>query len=147
MGAMATTTESHDDERDESERDPLVMSKRLVYYAAERTLTSWIRTALSLMALGFVIARFGLIERMMPTAPTHAHTLSRVLSDWAGSIFIGLGVVMALGAGLRYMSFSTAYHRERTTRVHHGIFVGAVFSLLLATFGIVLIVLVAAIFE
>ena len=30
------------------------------YLAAERTVLAWIRTALSLMGFGFVVARFGL---------------------------------------------------------------------------------------
>lgn len=40
-------------------------SRRLVYFAAERTLTSWIRTALSLMTLGLVIDRFDLVLRQV----------------------------------------------------------------------------------
>lgn len=36
------------------------MSDPRVFFAAERTLLAWIRTAITLMALGFVVARFGL---------------------------------------------------------------------------------------
>jgi uncharacterized membrane protein YidH (DUF202 family) len=35
--------------------------RRLVYFAAERTLLTWIRIALTLMGLGFIIDRFSLI--------------------------------------------------------------------------------------
>ena len=39
--------------------------RRLVYFAAERTFMAWIRVALALMALGFVIDRFGLVVRQL----------------------------------------------------------------------------------
>lgn len=32
-----------------------------IYFAAERTLLAWIRTALALMGLGFVVARFDVL--------------------------------------------------------------------------------------
>lgn len=38
-------------------------SRRLVYFAVERTLASWIRTALSLMVRDFVADRFDLVMR------------------------------------------------------------------------------------
>ena len=50
------------------ERSPIELSRRLVYLAAERTLTSWIRAELLLMALGFVIFRFELVLDLMPVA-------------------------------------------------------------------------------
>jgi putative membrane protein len=34
-----------------------------VFFAAERTLLAWIRTALALMGLGFVVARFDILTR------------------------------------------------------------------------------------
>ena len=36
-----------------------------VYFAAERTLLAWNRTALSLMAFGFMVERFGLSRRQI----------------------------------------------------------------------------------
>jgi len=36
-----------------------------VYFAAERTLLAWIRSGLTVMALGFVVARFGLFLALM----------------------------------------------------------------------------------
>ena len=41
-----------------------------VFFAAERTLLAWNRTALALMAFGFAIGRFGLFVKMlMPHGP------------------------------------------------------------------------------
>ncbi len=127
------------------ERDPVELSRRPVYLAAERTLTSWIRTALSLMALGFVIDRFELILDLIPAASTHAQTYGRAPWIWSGSMLIGMGVAMALGASVRYLRFALAFRREGSTRVGHGIVIGAAFSMLLALFGVALIVLLTAI--
>ena len=123
------------------EHDPVELSRRLVYLAAERTLTSWVRTALSMMALGFVIDRFGLVLQLLPAASRQAQTHPRAVWAWSGSILIGVGAAMALGAGARYLRFAIAYHRERITRVRHGIVIGAAFSMLLGFFGVALIVL------
>lgn len=127
------------------ERDPVELSRRLVYLAAERTLTSWVRAALSAMALGFVIDRFGLVLQLLPVASTHAHTHPRAVWAWSGSILIGMGTVMALGAGVRYLRFAIAYHREGSTRVRHGIVIGALVAMLLGLFGVALIVLLTVI--
>ncbi|MBX9623444.1 MAG: DUF202 domain-containing protein, partial [Gemmataceae bacterium] len=35
-----------------------------VFFAAERTLLAWVRTAIGLVGLGFVVARFGLFLRL-----------------------------------------------------------------------------------
>jgi putative membrane protein len=128
-----------------AERDPIQLSRRLVYFAAERTLSAWIRTALSLMALGFVIDRFGLILHMLPRDASRSQLYPRMLSTWGGSLLIAMGAIMALGAGARYLHFAIAFHRKGSTQVHHGIFVGAAFAVLLALFGVVLVVLLHAI--
>ena len=60
----------------DGEQNPVELARRLVYFAAERTLTSWVRTALSLMALGFVIDRFGLILDMLHAGPAATTTPS-----------------------------------------------------------------------
>lgn len=130
----------------DQEQDPVELSRRLVYFAAERTLTSWVRTALSLMALGFVIDRFGLILEMLHTGSGPvAESGSMRMSTWAGSLIIGLGAVMALVAGVRYLRFAITFHREGRTGVRHGIYMGALFSMFLALIGAGLIILLAVI--
>lgn len=121
------------------------LTRRLVYLSAERTLTSWIRTSLSLMALGFVIDRFGLILHMLPGADGRGDIYPRVLSTYAGSILIGMGVLMSIAAGVRYLGFALGFHRERRTGVGYSLLIGAVFSLLLAAFGVVLSILLVAV--
>lgn len=64
--------------------------------ANERTMLAWIRTGLSLMTFGFVIARIGVWVRLLsgvdkpPTGGT----------AWIGAAFLALGVVCS-GVGVR----------------------------------------------
>lgn len=116
-------------------------SRRLVYFAAERTLTSWIRTALSLMALGFVIDRFDLVMREALGGKSAAALHSRQLWRWGGSTMIALGVLMAAIAGVYYLRFALNYLRTRSTQVNYSLVIGAVFTLLLAAFGVALLAL------
>src|SRR6266853_6268097 len=58
--------------------EPRMLSDPRVFFAAERTLLAWVRTGLTIMAFGFVVARFGLFlrivrlqqsDRLMETTP------------------------------------------------------------------------------
>jgi len=37
-----------------------------VFFASERTLLGWIRTAIAIVGLGFLVSRFGLFLRLLP---------------------------------------------------------------------------------
>lgn len=121
------------------------LSRKLVYLAAERTLSAWIRTSLSLMVLGFVIDRFGLILHRLPSVSGHVPLYPRVLSTWGGSILVGMGVLMVLSAGIRYLHFARGFQSGRPTRTGRSLYLGGLFALLLALFGIVLIILLVAV--
>ena len=111
--------------------------RRLVYFAAERTLMAWIRSALGLMALGFVIDRFGLILRqMVPEAGEHLHP--KAFSFWAGTLLVLCGALMAFVAAGRYLHFYIAYHRAGDTSPRHGILVGVIFTAVIGLFGLVI---------
>lgn len=63
-----------------------------VYFAAERTLLAWVRTGLTVMGLGFVVARFGLFLRLAGRgAAGTGHT---------GSTMIGVGLVLLGSAAI-----------------------------------------------
>jgi inner membrane protein YidH len=70
------------------------MADPRVYFAAERTLLAWVRSGLTVMALGFVVARFGLFLTLMSSSvsPAEAHR-----SHWP-SAALGIALVV-LGAG------------------------------------------------
>lgn len=46
------------------------MSDPRVFFAAERTLLAWIRSGLTIMGFGFVVARFGLFLRVIEAQGT-----------------------------------------------------------------------------
>ena len=72
----------------ENDNDPRV------YFAAERTLLAWVRTGLTVIGLGFVVARFGLFLRILrngsDTTPHIGSTLIGVGLVLLGSIAVGL---------------------------------------------------------
>jgi putative membrane protein len=122
---------------DDDSSDPVTTGRRLVYFAAERTLMAWIRSALGLMALGFVIDRFGLILRhVIPEAGERLHP--QAFSFWAGTVLVVLGAVMAFVAAGRYLHFSLSFHREGNTNPRHGILIGVVFTAILGVLGLVI---------
>lgn len=113
------------------------IGRRLVYFAAERTLMAWIRCALGLMALGFVIDRFGLVLRqVLPKVGPVLHPTA--FSFWAGTVMVMLGVVMALVASVRYLRFALAYSRDGATAPGSGLVVGSLFSIAVAIFGVII---------
>lgn len=73
-----------------------------VFFAAERTLLAWNRTALALMAFGFVIERFGLFARLLRDEPGSASPLSGAASLWIGIAFIAIGAAVSVIAVLQY---------------------------------------------
>jgi putative membrane protein len=65
-----------------------------VFFAAERTLLAWVRTALALVGLGFVVARFGLFLRLMRPDVEHAS------HPWAAAVGVALAVLGAIASAV-----------------------------------------------
>ena len=66
------------------------------YLAEERTFLAWIRTGLTLMGFGFVVARFGLFLEVMQITRGGTVAQPHGLSPWIGTAFIAVGVVVNL---------------------------------------------------
>lgn len=116
--------------------EQVTLARRLVYFAAERTLMAWMRTSLGLMALGFVIDRFGLVlSHIVPAAGGAPY--SRTFSFWAGTILVVVGAVMAAVAAVRYWLFARDYRNVQSTRPGHGIMMGVGFTVIIALMGFV----------
>jgi putative membrane protein len=80
------------------------MIKRYSDHAAnERTFLAWVRTAIAIMAFGFVIEKFDLFLRY--AAPQAAKELAPhggAFANMAGLAFIVLGIAMIAIAGVRF---------------------------------------------
>jgi putative membrane protein len=81
------------------------MIKRYSDHAAnERTFLAWVRTAIAVMAFGFLIERFDLFVRV--AAPSLAQrqfgSQGEGFANWAGLAFIVIGIVTIAIAWLRF---------------------------------------------
>ena len=106
----------------------------LVYFAAERTLLAWIRAALGLMALGFVIDRFGLVVRTM-TPQVGTNIQPAAFSFLAGAGLVVVGALMAVVAAVRYMRFLRRYRRSGDTEPGYGLEPAIFFTAVVAVAG------------
>lgn len=73
------------------------MSDPRVFFAAERTLLAWMRSGLTVMALGFVVARFGLFLAVIAASSPNAAALDAHRAHWPSSA-LGIALVV-FGAG------------------------------------------------
>lgn len=107
-----------------------------IYLAAERTLLAWIRTGLSLMGFGFVVARFGLFLRELAVvrgmeAPPAAAVRSP--SMWIGLVLVALGVLVNLLAAIDHGRVIRSLRRGDThpaTKSAMGVVLGVVLAAL-----------------
>jgi putative membrane protein len=112
---------------------------RLVYFAAERTLLSWIRAGLGLMALGFVVDRFSIF--MGEVKPQGQESWQGdALSSWIGIALVLVGVAGNVTAAVRYLRFEIRYHRDTDTRPGRGLSLGIFFTLIISALGIIIVV-------
>jgi uncharacterized protein (DUF302 family)/uncharacterized membrane protein YidH (DUF202 family) len=105
------------------------------YFAEERTFLAWIRTGLSLMGFGFVVARFALFLQELQSIQHNPALQSRQLSLWFGTALMVLGVAVNVYAAWRHTQFIGQLNRGEinyplpSKRA-------AIFALLLALIGL-----------
>jgi putative membrane protein len=113
-----------------------------VHFAAERTFLAWIRTGLSLMGFGFVVARFGLFLKEMsghaPGVKTYGFSL------WAGSAMVLLGAMMNLAAVARHLEVIRRLNSGESI-VSRPSPVGIAVGILLGLVGIAMVVFLVAV--
>jgi len=83
------------------------MSDPRIFFAAERTLLAWVRSGLTVMALGFVVARFGLVVSLVSHAngvPADLHDTHGV-AHTLGIALMAIGAVAVFGAWRNYRLF------------------------------------------
>lgn len=83
--------------------------------ANERTYLAWVRTAIAIMAFGFLLERFDLflasLSHVMAPALAHVHLRG---AEWAGLLLIVFGALMILLATARFLRFRKAITDTRT---------------------------------
>lgn len=81
------------------------------HLANERTLLAWARTGIAVMALGFVVARFGLLLRELDLNAAFYH-LPRGASTLFGTALVIVGAVLMVLATARYLRTARAIERH-----------------------------------
>ena len=107
------------------------------HLANERTLLAWIRTSISIIVFGFVVARFGIALRQLVALSGRTSASGRPGgSAYLGAAFVAIGVLFAAGAWLHYARTRAAIERggfRPTSRA------GALLTIIVALFGVALI--------
>lgn len=83
--------------------------------ANERTFLAWVRTAIAIMAFGFVIERFDLFLQAVASqsALRQIAPHGQKFANAAGLAFIAIGIVMIVIAGIRFVSTAKAIELEQ----------------------------------
>ncbi len=72
------------------------------HLANERTLLAWIRTAIALMGLGFVVARFGLFLREISAIGGRSVQAESVYSGPIGIVLVAAGLLAVVMSTVRF---------------------------------------------
>jgi putative membrane protein len=85
---------------------PISESDPRVFFAAERTLLAWLRTGLTIIAIGFVIARFGLFVQLLALqSQSNAAASNSYMSAGLGVAFVIAGSVAIVVAAIQHSRF------------------------------------------
>ena len=110
-----------------------------VSLAAERTFLAWIRTGLSLMGFGFVVARFGLFLREIASLQQQPVPAARGYSLWIGTSLVALGVLVNILAAVNHARYLRALSARQPVP-RFGELLGNMVAAALAVIGIVTVV-------
>jgi len=85
---------------------PISESDPRVFFAAERTLLAWLRTGLTIIAIGFVIARFGLFVQLLALqSQANASAANSYMSAGLGVAFVIAGSIAIVVAAIQHSRF------------------------------------------
>lgn len=107
-------------------------------FSAERTFLAWIRTGLSMMGFGFVVARFGLFLREMQAMGSDTKVQTHSISMWTGVALVALGVIVNLVSAWQHWQITRRLLRREPLRFSP-ITLGTVVAVVLALMGATLI--------
>ena len=118
-------------------RAPSIEDPR-VWLAAERTFLAWIRTGISLMGFGFVVARFGLFLRELAAAHQLVSRQTTGLSLWLGSALLIIGIIVNLGAVAQHVRLINRLSRGEVLNSYSS--AAIVVALILAVLALAMVV-------
>jgi putative membrane protein len=98
-------------EPDAASSTSMSISDPRVYLAAERTFLAWVRSSISLMGFGFVIARFALWTREFGSSGKLTSAANPGFSTWLGFGMVCVGVFVAVLAAVRHREYIRALER------------------------------------
>ena len=77
-----------------------------VFFAAERTLLAWVRTGITVMALGFVVERFGLFVTLLAQQVGQAaRPMNTAASSVIGTLLVAAGAAVVALATMQHARF------------------------------------------
>jgi putative membrane protein len=77
-----------------------------VFFAAERTLLAWLRAGLTIIAIGFVVARFGLFVQLLALqSQAQSSTTNSYLSGGLGIAFVVVGSLAIVVSAVQHSRF------------------------------------------
>jgi putative membrane protein len=121
-----------------------MLSDPRVFFAAERTLLAWVRTGLTVMAFGFVVARFGLFLRLL-SLQAGSNAVGPGATTFSNLVGIGLvliGVACMLLGAVQHRSYVKTLPQEDVPRSHSAVYPISL-ALVLALLGLALAVYLA----
>jgi putative membrane protein len=117
---------------------PIADSDPRVFFAAERTLLAWLRTGLTIIALGFVVSRFGLFVRLLEMqSPGSVPTAQTSTSAALGVAFVIVGTLAIVVAAIQHQRFIATLPQVDLPRAYSRTFALAL-SLVVAALGVAL---------
>jgi putative membrane protein len=122
------------------------MSDPRVFFAAERTLLAWVRTGLTVMGFGFVVARFGVFLRLLAVQHSPALASSSAVhyfSTGVGVSLVLLAAVILFFTALQHRAFVRGLPEADRPRSHSSMFPLTV-AITLGTLGLALAIYLVA---
>ena len=108
------------------------------YLAEESTFLAWIRTGLTLMGFGFVVARFGLFLEVIQITRGSTPVQPHGLSPWIGTAFVAAGVMVNLLLTRRHLHLVGELNRGKLAE-HHPSKLAVILALFLALVGVAMV--------
>ncbi|HET7922745.1 MAG TPA: DUF202 domain-containing protein [Gammaproteobacteria bacterium] len=106
------------------------------WFNAERNLAALVHAAVVFMILGLALNRYQLQPQVNAVS---SHFLPGTLTELKAAVLIGLGALMALVGGLRYLAYILDYRRRHRLLLRYGPLLAPVIALLVGAYGVALL--------